>query len=68
MRKIQTTNISFRATENLKRKLTNFCVENDLHNSIVIRQALAVYLRRLAVPEPQAETKQLMVQIAIRDG
>jgi predicted transcriptional regulator len=57
MRKIQTTNISFRATDNLKRRLTNFCVENDLHNSIVIRQALAAYLQRLAVSEPQAETK-----------
>jgi hypothetical protein len=58
MRKIQTTNISFRATDNLKRRLTNFCIEHDLHNSIVIRQqALAAYLQRLAVSEPQAETK-----------
>ena len=57
MRKIQTTNISFRATDNLKRRLTEFCIEHDLHNSIVIRQALAVYLQRLAVSEPQAETK-----------
>lgn len=57
MRKIQTTNISFRVTDGLKRRLTNFCVENDLHNSIVIRQALAAYLQRQTVPEIQAEAK-----------
>ena len=57
MRKIQTTNISFRATDGLKRRLTNFCVEHDLHNSIVIRQALAAYLQRQPLPEIQAETK-----------
>ena len=45
MRKIQNTNISFRATEDLKKRLTNFCLENDLHNSSVIRQALNSYLR-----------------------
>ena len=46
MRKIQNTNISFRATEDLKKRLTNFCLENDLHNSSVIRQALNSYLRQ----------------------
>ena len=45
MRKIQNTNISFRATEDLKQRLTNYCLENDLHNSNVIRQALNSYLR-----------------------
>ena len=34
MRKIQNTNISFRATTDLKQRLTDFCLENDLHNSI----------------------------------
>ena len=45
MRKIQNTNISFRATTDLKQRLTAFCLENDLHNSNVIRQALNSYLR-----------------------
>ena len=45
MRKIQNTNISFRATEDLKQRLTDYCLENDLHNSNVIRQALNSYLR-----------------------
>ena len=46
MRKIQNTNISFRATDDLKSRLTEFCLENDLHNSNVIRQALNSYLRQ----------------------
>ena len=46
MRKIQNTNISFRATTDLKQRLTDFCLENDLHNSAVIRHALASYLRQ----------------------
>ena len=33
MRKIQNTNISFRATTDLKQRLTDYCLENDLHNS-----------------------------------
>jgi predicted transcriptional regulator len=45
MRKIQNTNISFRATTDLKQRLTDYCLENDLHNSSVIRQALNSYLR-----------------------
>ena len=45
MRKIQNTNISFRATADLKQRLTDFCLENDQHNSSVIRQALNSYLR-----------------------
>jgi len=56
MRKIQNTNISFRATtEDLKKRLTNFCLENDLHNSSVIRQALNSYLRQ--------ETKENMPRL-----
>jgi predicted transcriptional regulator len=46
MRKIQNTNISFRATVDLKQRLTEYCLENDLHNSNVIRQALNSYLRQ----------------------
>lgn len=46
MRKIQNTNMSFRVTTDLKNRLTNFCLENDLHNSSVIRQAVASYLRQ----------------------
>jgi predicted transcriptional regulator len=46
MRKIQNTNISFRATTDLKQRLTDYCLENDLHNSSVIRQAVASYLRQ----------------------
>ena len=46
LRKIQNTNISFRATTDLKQRLTEFCLENDQHNSSVIRQALASYLRQ----------------------
>ena len=46
MRKIQNTNISFRAATDLKQRLTDYCLENDLHNSSVIRQALNSYLRR----------------------
>jgi len=46
MRKIQNTNISFRATTDLKQRLTEYCQDNDLHNSNVIRQALNSYLRQ----------------------
>ena len=46
MRKIHNTNISFRATTDLKQRLTDYCLENDLHNSNVIRQALNSYLRQ----------------------
>ena len=56
MRKIQTTNISFRATEDLKQRLNDFCLENDLHNSSVIRQALNSYLRQ----EVKAKIPSLM--------
>ncbi len=55
MRKIQNTNISFRATEDLKQRLTNYCLENELHNSNVIRQALNSYLRQ--------ETKENMPRL-----
>ena len=55
MRKIQNTNISFRATTDLKQRLTDYCLENDLHNSNVIRQALTSYLRQ--------ETKENMPRL-----
>ncbi len=55
MRKIQNTNISFRATVDLKKRLTDYCLENDLHNSNVIRQALNSYLRQ--------ETKENMPRL-----
>jgi predicted transcriptional regulator len=55
MRKIQNTNITFRATSDLKQRLTDFCLENDLHNSNVIRQALNSYLRQ--------ETKENMPRL-----
>ena len=55
MRKIQNTNISFRATTDLKQRLTDFCLENDRHNSSVIRQAVASYLRQ--------ETKEKMPRL-----
>ena len=58
MRKIQNTNISFRATTDLKQRLTDFCLENDLHNSTVIRQALASYLRQ----ETKAKMPSLMAE------
>ena len=40
-----------------KQRLTDFCLENDLHNSSVIRQALASYLRQ----ETKVEVPRLMV-------
>jgi hypothetical protein len=55
MRKIQNTNISFRATTDLKQRLTDYCLENDMHNSNVIRQALNSYLRQ--------ETKENMPRL-----
>ena len=55
MRKIQNTNITFRATTDLKQRLTDYCLENDLHNSSVIRQALNSYLRQ--------ETKENMPRL-----
>ena len=55
MRKIQNTNITFRATADLKQRLTDYCLENDLHNSSVIRQALNSYLRQ--------ETKENMPRL-----
>ncbi len=45
MRKIQNANITFRVTGDLKHRLTEYCLENDCHNSAVIRQALASYLK-----------------------
>ena len=58
MRKIQNTNITFRATTDLKQRLTDYCLENDLHNSNVIRQALSSYLRQ----ETTEKVPRLMVE------
>ncbi len=44
MRKIQNDNITFQVTAELKKILTEYCIENDLHNSAVLRQALGQYL------------------------
>ena len=44
MRKIQNTNITFRATTDLKQRLNDYCLENDLHNSNVIRQAVEFFI------------------------
>jgi hypothetical protein len=38
IRKIQNDNITFRVTTDLKKRLTEFCLENDLHNSAVLHQ------------------------------
>ena len=51
MRKIQNTTISFRVTSDLKERLTRFCEANDFHNSFVIRQALAAYMKGQMEPE-----------------
>ena len=58
MRKIQNTNISFRVTNDLKERLTEFCLDNDCHNSFVLRQALVSYLKG----QRKAELPRLMVQ------
>ena len=58
MRKIQNANMSFRVTTDLKKRLTKFCEENDLHGSVVVRQALAVYLKG----QKEAELPRLMVE------
>jgi len=46
MRKIQDCNISLRISENLKKRLTDFSLQYELHSSSVIRQALLWYLQR----------------------
>jgi hypothetical protein len=52
MRKNQIDNITFRVTTDLKKRLTEYCLENDLHNSAVIRQALAKFLKEQMEVEP----------------
>ena len=64
MRKIQNTNITFRATTDLKQRLTDYCLENDMHNSSVIRQALNSYLRQ----ETKAEVPRLISEQQILSG
>ena len=62
MRKIQNANITFRVTNDLKERLTEYCLQNDCHNSVVVRLALASYLKaqretelpRLIVPQSSA--------------
>ena len=58
MRKIQNSNISFRATERFEAEVDDFCLENDLHNSNVIRQALNSYLRQ----ETKAKMPRLITE------
>jgi len=55
MRKIQNANITFRVTNDLER-LTEYCLESDCHNSVVIRHALASYLKA----QREAELPRLM--------
>jgi len=57
MRKIQNENITFRITTDLKSRLTEFCLENDLRNSAVLRRALSQYLRE----QMKAELPRLIV-------
>jgi len=62
MRKIQNSNISLRVTNDLKERLTEFSLENDLHCSTVVRQALATYLkgqrpRLMMDPSPLSQTR-----------
>jgi hypothetical protein len=62
MRKIQNANITFRVTNDLKERLTEYCLQNDCHNSVVVRLALASYLKaqretelpRLMAPQSSA--------------
>lgn len=68
MRRIQNDNITFGVTTGLKKRLTEFCIENDLHNSAVLRQALAQYLkeqRTVELPRLVAEPSPLSL---IRDS
>jgi len=51
MRRIQNDNITFRVTTDLKNRLIEFCLDNDLHDSAVLRQALAEYLKEQMVVE-----------------
>ena len=54
MRKIQT----FRVATDLRKRLTEYCLENDLHNSAVLRQALAKYLKE----QMEVELPRLIVK------
>ena len=56
MRKIQNANITFRVTNDLKERLTEYCLKNDCHNSVVVRLALAAYLKA----QREAELPRLM--------
>jgi len=58
MRKNQSDNITFRVTTDLKKRLTEYCLENDLHNSAVLRQALAQYLKE----QMEVELPRLIVK------
>lgn len=58
IRRIQTTNISFRATGELKRNLEKFCEEMHVHYSSVIRQAVAAYLQREMTAQPHEPSGQ----------
>ena len=67
MRKIQNDNITFRVTTDLKGRLTEFCLENDLHNSAVLRQALAKYLKeQMEMELPRLVAKPTPVRPNVR--
>ena len=38
-------NINVRVTKNFKNKLTSFCEQMDISNSVVVRRALATYFQ-----------------------
>ena len=58
MRKIQNAIISFQVTNDLKERLTEYCLQNDCHNSCVLRHALASYLKG----QRKVELPRLMVE------
>jgi hypothetical protein len=64
MRKIQNANITFRVTNDLKERLTEYCLENDCHNSVVVRLALASYLKA----QRETELPRLMAPSAPSTG
>ena len=60
MRKIQDSNISLRISNNLKKRLTDFSLQYELHSSSVVRQALLCYLQRQMDEElPKVLSSQL---------
>ena len=54
MRKIQIDNITFRVTTDLKSRLTEFCLENDLRQALAkfLKEQMEVELPRLILNRP----------------